>query len=125
MEGIVFDELNKIHILDPQIFDKTLQLKNEAGQFLDAVTSFQKTVDDLIGAAEKLGEDVEKEKLKAIGSRNYIQSLSKQRETLQSELQSLIIEKSLEIERLRIEHESLLRTQVEQQEVLDALELNA
>jgi intraflagellar transport protein 20 len=74
--------------------------------------------------ADSLAKDVEKEKMRAIGTRNLLKSVAKQREAEQQKLQALITEKSMELERLRIQYQSLQKTQLEQQEIIDFLVLH-
>jgi len=64
-------------------------------------------------------KEVEKEKMKAIGSRNLLKSIAKQRESQKQQLQALITEKKTQLERLRIEHSSLQKQEMEQTEFID------
>ncbi|XP_049792771.1 intraflagellar transport protein 20 homolog isoform X3 [Schistocerca nitens] len=88
------------------------------------ITEFQKLVDGFISVMESLAKEVEREKMKAIGIRNMLKSVAKQRESEQQQLQALIIEKSTELERLRIQHQSLQKTEQEQEDIIENLVLN-
>ncbi|XP_047117967.1 intraflagellar transport protein 20 homolog isoform X2 [Schistocerca piceifrons] len=88
------------------------------------ITEFQKLVDGFISVMENLAKEVEREKMKAIGIRNMLKSVAKQRESEQQQLQALIIEKSTELERLRIQHQSLQKTEQEQEDIIENLVLN-
>jgi len=59
--------------------------------------------------------------LKAIGSRNLLKSIAKQREAQQEQLRALIVEKKMELERLRTQHESLHKEEHEQSEFIEQL----
>lgn len=81
-----------------------------------------------------LAQEVEREKMKAIGARNLLKSIAREREAQKQQLQALLVEKKMELERyvldthhtsschilhvnnrLRVQHESL--QQVEQQQM--------
>lgn len=107
------------------------------------ITEFHKTADEFISVVEALSKHVEQEKIKALGSSNLLKSMAKQREAQQQQYQvltrylkmwwtfswliffsqSLIIEKSTELERLQVQHQSLLRIEAEQQETIDQIQL--
>ncbi|GFG29611.1 hypothetical protein Cfor_00672 [Coptotermes formosanus] len=122
--GLYFDELSKIRVLEPEVAHETNELKEECRDFVEKITEFQKIADGFILMVDSLAKDVEKEKMKAIGTRNLLKSVAKQREAEQQKLQALIVEKSLELERLRIQYQSLQKTQLEQQEIIDFLVLH-
>ncbi|XP_022200175.1 intraflagellar transport protein 20 homolog [Nilaparvata lugens] len=122
--GLYFDELNKIRVLEPEISVKTNELKEECKDFDQNITQFQTIVDGFISMVNTLAEQVEQEKMKAIGVYNVAMSVAKQRDAQKQQYQALIMEKSTELERLRVQHQSLLRTEAEQQDVIDHLLLH-
>lgn len=122
--GLNFDELNKIRIVDPEVATKSNELKDECKDFMESISKFQQIADGFIMMVDTLAQEVEKEKMKAIGTRNLIKSMAKQREAMEKQYHALIIEKSTELERLRILHQSLLRTETEQQEIIDQYTLH-
>nr|XP_037271183.1 intraflagellar transport protein 20 homolog [Rhipicephalus microplus] len=83
------------------------------------MTEFQSVVDKYIAISDKLAAEVEHEKLKAIGSRNLLKSVVKDRETQQQQLQALVLEKKIELERLRIQLNALKREEAEQNELIE------
>ncbi|KAK2162869.1 hypothetical protein LSH36_90g05001 [Paralvinella palmiformis] len=117
--GLHFDELNKIRVLEPEIATQTNELKEETKEFLDKMSEFQKIVDSFIGLMDNVGGEVEKEKMKAIGSRNLLKSVAQQRQAQQQELQALITEKKIQLERLRIQYDSLLKDEQEQNDFIE------
>merc|ERR1712038_239698 len=117
--GLHFDELNKIRVLEPEVASQTSELKEECKEFLDKMVEFQKIVGTFITLVDGVGAEVEKEKMKAIGSRNLLKSISKQREAQQQQLQALLAEKKMQLERLRIQHESLVKEEHEQNEFIE------
>ncbi|XP_029468410.1 intraflagellar transport protein 20 homolog [Rhinatrema bivittatum] len=117
--GLHFDELNKLRILDPDAAQQTTELKEECREFVDKIGQFQKIVGGLIELVDQLAKQAENEKMKAIGARNLLKSIAKQREAQQQQLHALIAEKKMQLERYRIEYEALCKVEVEQNEFID------
>ncbi|GLH00173.1 hypothetical protein R5R35_005956 [Gryllus longicercus] len=122
--GIYFDELNKIRVVETEVSQQTNELKEECKDFVEKISEFQKIADGFILMVDTLGKEVEKEKMKAIGARNLLKSVSKQREAEQQQLQALIFEKTTELERLGVQLQSLHKTEMEQQELIEQLVLH-
>ncbi|KDR15474.1 intraflagellar transport protein 20 homolog [Zootermopsis nevadensis] len=122
--GLYFDELSKIRVLEPDVAQETNKLKEECRDFVEKITDFQKIADGFILMTASLAKEVEKEKLKAIGARNLLKSVAKQREAEQQQLQALITEKSMELERLEIQYHSLQKTEEEQRQIIEHLVLH-
>ncbi|XP_046841645.1 intraflagellar transport protein 20 homolog [Xenia sp. Carnegie-2017] len=117
--GFHFDELSKIRLLEPDVFQQTQELKEECKEFVDKISEFQSIVGNFISMVDGLAKEVENEKMKAIGSRNLLKSVEKQRETEQEQLRALIAEKKVQLERHRHQYESLLKTEEDQREFLE------
>ncbi|KAM4046441.1 intraflagellar transport protein 20 homolog isoform 1-T1 [Anomaloglossus baeobatrachus] len=117
--GFHFDELNKLRILDPDVSQQTTELKEECREFVEKIDDFQKIVGGLIELVDQLAKETENEKMKAIGARNLLKSIAKQREAQQQQLQALIAEKKMQLERYRIEYEALCKVEAEQNEFID------
>ncbi|XP_068945936.1 intraflagellar transport protein 20 homolog isoform X1 [Petaurus breviceps papuanus] len=98
--GLHFDELNKLRVLDPEVTQQTIELKEECKDFVDKIGQFQKIVGGLIELVDQLAKEAENEKMKAIGARNLLKSIAKQREAQQQQLQALIAEKKMQLERI-------------------------
>ncbi|XP_072548144.1 intraflagellar transport protein 20 homolog isoform X2 [Salminus brasiliensis] len=62
--GLHFDELNKLRILEPDVGQKTTELKEECKEFVDKIGQFQKIVGGLIEMVDDLAKEAEKEKMK-------------------------------------------------------------
>ncbi|CAF1667297.1 unnamed protein product [Rotaria magnacalcarata] len=88
-----------------------------------AVLEFKRIVDTLIKKTELFSKQVETARLKAIGVKNMLNSASKYREFEKQQLQSLIKEKIVEFDRLRVEYESLQKTEREQSGKMEQLSL--
>ncbi|CAL9684606.1 unnamed protein product [Knipowitschia caucasica] len=117
--GFYFDDLNKLRVLDPEVTHSTSELKEECRDFVDKIGQFQKTVGGLMELVDTLAKEAETEKMKAIGARNLLKSVAKQREAQQQQLQALITEKRMQLERYRIEYEALSKVESEQSEFID------
>ncbi|CAH1800619.1 unnamed protein product [Owenia fusiformis] len=117
--GLHFDELNKIRVLEPEVQQQTTELKEECKDFVDKMSEFQSIVGTFIGMVDTVASEVEKEKMKAIGSRNLLKSITKQREAQQQQLQALITEKKMQLERLRVQYEHLQKEESEQNDFIE------
>ncbi|XP_023557856.1 intraflagellar transport protein 20 homolog [Octodon degus] len=94
-----FDELNKLRVLDPEVTQQTIELKEECKDLVDKIGQFQKIVGGLIELVDQLAKEAENEKMKAIGAQNLLKCIAKQREAQQQQLQALIVEKKMQLER--------------------------
>ena len=63
------------------------------------IGEFQSLVGSFIGMVDGLAQEVEKEKMKAIGARNLLKSIARERDSQKQQLQALLIEKKMELER--------------------------
>ena len=63
------------------------------------IGDFQSLVGSFIDMADGLAQQVEREKMKAIGGRNLLKSIAKERESQKQQLQALIAEKKMQLER--------------------------
>ncbi|XP_044261122.1 intraflagellar transport protein 20 homolog [Tribolium madens] len=120
-QGIYFNEVDKVCILEPEISKQTNDLKEICQNYVERLDEFQKIANKFIEMVDQLGREVENQKIKAIGARNILQSMEKQKETNQQQLQALIAEKSIELERLKIQLNSLQKTEMEQNEIINEL----
>jgi signal transduction protein with GAF and PtsI domain len=71
-----------------------------------------------------LGEVVEQQKLLAINTQNLANSSAKQKEIEQQQIQTKIVEMSLELDRLKIELKYLQKCESELQEIFDNFRQN-
>ncbi|XP_061781255.1 intraflagellar transport protein 20 homolog [Nerophis lumbriciformis] len=117
--GCYFDELNKLRALEPDVSQKTSELKEDCKDFLDKIVQFLKIVSGLMELVDELANETEREKLKALGTRNLLKFVAKQREAQQQQLQVLIVEKMMQLERHRIEYETLSKVELEQNEFIN------
>ncbi|XP_069371157.1 intraflagellar transport protein 20 homolog [Paralichthys olivaceus] len=124
--GSYFDELKNLIALEPDVSQKTSELKEGSKDFVDKIDQFQKI--DAIRLIDELAKEVEKEKRKysscsllllAIAARNLWRLMTRQREAQQQQLQALIAEKKSQLERFLIKYAALSKMESEQNELID------
>lgn len=101
--GLYFDEVNTLRILEPQIAIQTGELSTESQRYVDKLTTFYNAANGFVTTIETIAKAVDREKMKAIGASNMLQASSSKRETLQQQLQGLIMEKLVELDKLKVE----------------------
>ncbi|XP_011617457.1 intraflagellar transport protein 20 homolog isoform X1 [Takifugu rubripes] len=117
--GLYFDEVSGLQILDPDVRQKSLELKEECKIFIDDFGQFQKITGEQIQMLDELAKDVEREKKKAIGAKFLLNSMRRQREAKTQQLQALIAEKKMELERLCTEYEALHKIEMEENDFIN------
>lgn len=117
--GLNIDDLNNFRLLEPDVQQQSSELRDSCKEFMDKIESFHKIVSSLIEVMDSVAKEVQKEKMKAIGSRNLLMSVTKQREEEQIQLMALITEKKMQMERLRIQHEALLKHERDQNDFIE------
>ena len=63
------------------------------------IGEFQGLVGNFIELVDGLAKQVEAEKIKAIGARNHLKSIAKERDAQKQQLKALIAEKKMQLER--------------------------
>eukprot|EP00035_Acanthoeca_spectabilis_P022697 m.445273 g.445273 ORF g.445273 m.445273 type:complete len:137 (+) comp19204_c0_seq1:5820-6230(+) len=121
IQGVYFDELSKIRVLDTEKHAQTGALRDECKAFVEHIDQFQDTVGSLIELVLAASESVETQKLKAIGSRNKLQSLAQRRQAEKEQIQSEINERQAQLERLRTEFDALSKLKHEQDTLIERL----
>ncbi|XP_043505211.1 intraflagellar transport protein 20 homolog [Polistes fuscatus] len=122
--GLYIDDLSKICILEPEVANQTNKLKEECQNFITRIVDFQKNCNKFIDLMDNWANEVEKEKMRTIGARNLLRSVEKQRDAQKQQIQALIMEKSMELERLKIQYDSLKKIEMEQLETIEHLTVN-
>lgn len=80
---------------------------------------FHESIQDILVLVKKFNEDVDREKLKTIGVENLLKATSRKQDTERQEIQSLIMEKTMELDRLKAEYQMLARIEAQQKEIID------
>lgn len=118
---LFYDDINKIRVLDPTIAKETEDIKDSCKDFENKVQDYEKIISGLLDLLKDLGENVEAQKMAAIGARNELNSLAKQREAEQAKLQAEITEKTSELEKLDNEYDALQILEATQMETIEYL----
>ncbi|XP_077367102.1 intraflagellar transport protein 20 homolog [Festucalex cinctus] len=117
--GCYFDDLNQLRALEPDVSQKTAELKEDCKDFLDKIAQFLKIIGGLVDLVDELANETEREKLKALGTRNLLKLVAKQREAQLQQLSALIAEKMMQLKRYRVEYETLAKVEAEQNEFMN------
>ncbi|CAL8071749.1 unnamed protein product [Calicophoron daubneyi] len=117
--GLYIDDLNKLRIVDPLITQDTIELKDECEKYLNKVGDFQTIVQNVIAMLDSVATTVERQKLKAIVSRNLLVSMERQRQVEQKQLESEIQKQRDENERFSVQLRSLQKEESEQTEFIE------
>lgn len=80
---------------------------------------FRLIVQEITTLLDSFSKNVEIMKMQAIKAQNFLNSSAKQKELDQSQIQTKIIEKTLELDKLKVQVTYLQRVESEQLEVLD------
>ncbi|KAF5272183.1 hypothetical protein FQA39_LY01265 [Lamprigera yunnana] len=119
--GIYFDEVDKVRVLEPEVSNQTDDLKEQSKIYVEKINEFQKISDNFLSLTTNLANQIEKQKLKAIGAQNMLQNMTKEKEAHCQQLQALISEKTVELERLKVQLTSLQKIEMEQTEIFNQL----
>jgi len=119
--GLFFDENHTLRVLEPELNSATGELTVQCAQFIDYSSNFQDIVEDFVQVVDKLANEVEAQKIRALGTRNQLKSVAKERENERQQLQGLVVEKRLELERLRTQFASIQRLENEQADLIENL----
>ncbi|XP_033224542.1 intraflagellar transport protein 20 homolog B isoform X2 [Belonocnema kinseyi] len=122
--GLYIDDLSKIRVLDPEVVNQASKLQEECQTFVTKITEFKRSTDEFVQIMDNMAEQVEKEKMKVVGARNLLRSVAKERDGQKQQMQALIMEKTMELERLRIQYDSLKKIEMEQLETIEHLTVN-
>ncbi|XP_045491028.1 intraflagellar transport protein 20 homolog [Colias croceus] len=118
---LFYDDINKIRILDNTVRKDTEDLKTNCKVYETKVQEFSKIINSLFETMKVLGENVEKQKIAAIGSINLLKSVTKERESDQAKLQADINYKTTVLEQLDNEFDSLQILEATQTETIEYL----
>lgn len=121
----MFDANGGIRIYDAEKFEELVKTLNSQKDYVQKMDEFKAMVTQTMGTVEQLGQAIEKEKLRAIGSRNVVESESEARKRSLQEAQIRLREKQIELDRYIAEYNSLLKVEAEQKNVIQRLSLSS
>lgn len=117
--GIHVDELSRLRVLDEDTASHANDLRDSCHDFVGDLTQLTDIADGFIKVFDAVSDEVMKEKVKAIGAQNRLQTSAKNRETQMTQLTALIREKQHAKERLSTEHAALLKVESDQRDFID------
>ncbi|KAJ3196820.1 Intraflagellar transport protein 20 [Irineochytrium annulatum] len=119
--AISFDEFSKIRILPSQHYEESEHLKDECREFTQKIGDFNTIVQSFLDVLVEKSEQIEQEKLRAIGLRNKVESEVGRRSAQVTQYHLLIKERQAEMERLAVQADSLQSVLAEQQRLIESL----
>ncbi|KAJ3063541.1 Intraflagellar transport protein 20 [Podochytrium sp. JEL0797] len=119
--GVTFDEFSKIRILPSDQFEASENLKDECKEFTQKIEDFNSIAQVFLEMLKAKAEQIEIEKLKAIGLRNRVESELDNRKSKRLQIQLLIKERHAEMHRLKTQSDSLENVALEQQRFIEQL----
>lgn len=122
---VVFDANGGIRIYDPEKFDELVKTLNTQKDYILKMDEFKGIVAQTMGIVQQLGQAIEKEKLRAIGSRNVVESETEARKRALLEAQIRLREKQIELDRYIAEYSSLQKVEAEQKAIIQRLSLSS
>ncbi|XP_034476184.1 intraflagellar transport protein 20 homolog [Drosophila innubila] len=122
--GLYIDDIYRLRVQDPRIANQTIELRQECLEYSRNLQELKKFGEDFYKISNNFAKDVEKEKLRAIGTQNQLKTVAKQRQSEQQVYQSQILEQTVELERLKSEYQYLQRIESEQQDIINNFLMN-
>uniref|UniRef100_A0A915KK43 Uncharacterized protein n=1 Tax=Romanomermis culicivorax TaxID=13658 RepID=A0A915KK43_ROMCU len=116
--GLFFDDLHKLRIVKPESNQISRDLAQNGRQFVEHNEKLATTIESLLESIAVLSKEVEEAKVKALGSRSLLKNIDKQKHAECQQLLALIKEKQCELDRLKIENDSLLKEERDQKEFI-------
>ncbi|KAK1935124.1 Intraflagellar transport protein 20 [Phytophthora citrophthora] len=124
LPSVCFDDDCQVRVLDKENITHTQELEQESNQFATKLEEFHDIVKGVLEVMEGQAKRIEREKLKAIGQRNRVDSEVENRNRQKQMLELLIKEKKTELERYNLQFQSLTKIADEQQLLMDKLSNN-
>ncbi|CAJ0944524.1 unnamed protein product, partial [Mesorhabditis belari] len=116
--GLFVDDLNHLRLLSTETSECCTELSQEGKNFEQQMAQFKTTTESLITTMEELATMVETEKLRAMTSRSILKNIDKRKVNETQQIQILIREKQVELERLRIELEAAQKMEQDQRDFI-------
>jgi intraflagellar transport protein 20 len=122
---VMFDANGAIRIYDPEKYDELMKTLNCQKDYSQKMDEFRSIVTQTMSIVQQLGQAIEKEKLRAIGSRNVVESESEARKRALRDAQLRLHEKQIELDRYVAEYSSLQKVEQEQRQIIQRLSLSS
>lgn len=89
--GLFIDDIYRLRVQDPRIANETNELREECLEYANKLDEFRKLAVEFDKIINNYAKDVEKEKLRAIGTQNRLKTMAKQRQAEQQLYQVCIL----------------------------------
>ena len=118
---VQFDSNGGIRVYDPELFDEAVKTIEAQGDYVEKMDQFKSVVSQTMSIVQQLGQAIEKEKLRAIGSRNVAETEAENRKRAMHEAELRLNEKQAELDRYVAEFQSLQKVETEQRNTIQRL----
>jgi intraflagellar transport protein 20 len=118
---LMFDVNGGIRIYDPEKYDEASKTSVTQREYTEKMDQFKAAISQTMGIVQQLGKAIEKEKLRAIGSRNIVESEGEVRKRALREAQIRVQEKQAELDKYQSEYNSLVKVEQEQKQIIQRL----
>ncbi|XP_053625018.1 intraflagellar transport protein 20 homolog [Plodia interpunctella] len=118
---LFYDDIHKIRVLEATVLKETEDVKDTCKDYETKIQDFSRTINSLLEMLKALGDNVEKQKMAAIGATNLLKSIAKERESEQAKLQAEMNDKTMILEQLDSEYDALQILEATQVETIEYL----
>lgn len=118
---MLFDSHGAIRVYDPDKFDEMVKTLETQKSFLTNMDEFKSTVASTMTIVQQLGKAIEKEKMRAVGARNVVETEADNRKRSLREAQLRLYEKQAELDRYIAEYNALQKVDQEQRHTIQRL----
>ena len=122
---VQFDTNGAIRVYDPEKYEEAQKTLSTQRDYLEKMDQFKATCSQTMSIVQQLGKAIEREKLRAIGARNLVESEGEARKRALREAELRVQEKQSELDRYIAEHNALLKVEQEQKAVIHRLSFTA
>lgn len=112
------EETSQLRLLDPHN-DHSTTLRDHCKNFLSQMENFNEISDKFLKISDKLSEEVDRERMKAMGSRNRLLLVDHEKERRRLQMEQLLLERKVQLEKLRAQANSLRAAKEGIQQMLD------
>ncbi|GMR37970.1 hypothetical protein PMAYCL1PPCAC_08165 [Pristionchus mayeri] len=119
--GLYMDDLHRLRLLAPDAWETTTALSEQSKEFASILESFLASSGNLIKTFEEVAALVEAERLRAMSLKSQLAAVARgggDADSKRGQIQVLIRQKEVELERLRTELEAAAKVEAEQREFI-------
>ncbi|KAH7720834.1 intraflagellar transport protein 20 [Aphelenchoides avenae] len=118
---VVIDDLNRIRIANPDVVESSNALKGESEHFVDTIDAFNSLVNNILPTLSEIGKIADAERLRAMAAENALKSSDGANSEENQQMQIIIRERQMELERLKVELRHVKQIEAQQNEFLQKL----